>query len=270
LVDVHTEGHPDKRLVKRVLALAGHDRAVVYKIDERVTIPRPQDSASLRDWGVRTQLITLGEVLDAENLSDRAACVIDADWALLEPEDLPPAVITTDFAAVEGYSFNVPSLEAFLDNHVGHGDAREIVEGVTPVLNDLYLARYVLHRHPLGGVGMVANFTDRIDTSGPLSIDVEEILRSSLGGDGLGREHLNAALERMDELRPIVLGAPHLAIRGHDIAPVLVKVLGLRNRLARAEHVEDLLRSSVDPQGLSEYPLFTELLRRCGSPSHRS
>lgn len=262
--DVIVEGDEDYGLVRWFLEAASIVGPVVYPIDHRAFITRHEVEDKGFYRGPRGRVETLATLYGEWGLpTPSLTCVIDADRDFLVQE--PPTeecLLRTDFGSIECYTLEERVLAKWLRLTVGSDeDAAALIERVVPVLTSLFYLRVALHESGLG-YGLTPKFPSCCVFGAEPHVDVEEALRLTMKEPDAADDRA-AIAKRHAEL--LAAGSPADArehIRGHDIAPVLRKTLGLKNALGADLWVERTLRTSLEFENLCEYVLFSDLLNR--------
>jgi hypothetical protein len=237
----------------------------VYAIDDRVDIPAEAVREAGAEIGKRGRLIALASAVDSwELVSPGVTCIIDADWDVVFPGGPEyRSLLKSDGGSLEVYSFFPDPLQRFLDLFLGvDANAANLIHELTPALNDLYLLRGVLHRSGLG-VSLPDSFATLCEVSdGVWRANIHELLSRSLGG-GRATEEARAKLAAEFAEISLRMNAPSpLVIRGHDIAPLLIRRLGLKNDFAKPELLEGGMRGIVIPQDFEGTKLAEALRSR--------
>jgi hypothetical protein len=261
--DVVVEGRDDASLLSWYLKQFIGAQVQVYAVDDRVEIPRELVQGVHRDINARGRVMALAAEAEKWGISEQSlTCVIDADYDALE--DYVPqfsALLRTDYASMEVYSLQERPLSKFIAN-IAKSDisATSLVSLLTPAWATVYAVRYILHTH-CDGEALVNNFAAKcINGASQVVADAAALLRAS--DQSLRGETLAALLEQHQQyLDRIPAGTLH-GIRGHDIAPMLIRFFGFKNALASDETVEHLLRVSLEATDLQHFELFQALTRR--------
>ncbi|WP_139361524.1 MULTISPECIES: hypothetical protein [unclassified Mycobacterium] len=264
--DVVVEGRDDAALLRWYLAQCSMRNVRVYAVDDRVEIPSEAVKKVGQDIGARGRVIALAHEFDRwSTRQPTLTCIVDGDFKLFEPMPDSSSLLTTDYAAMEIYSLGDRPLSKFLSICARTDlSASLILDTLNPVWTALYVIRFILHRHA-GGHSLVKKFAEKsLATNGDVTLDARELLRASISGAGkeeVGRL-FDLYMEHLERVPPNTLHG----IRGHDVAPLLIRLLGLQNELAIPSVVEHLLRQSIDPLDLDENQLFIDLRNRLTNP----
>lgn len=267
--DVIVEGRDDANLLKWYLRQFVGAEVQVYAVDDRVDIPRELVESVHRDINARGRVIALAAEAEKWGVSEQAlTCIVDADYDLLEDHILDfPTLLRTDYAAMEVYSLHERPLSKFIANIAkSEISASSLVARLKPVWAMIYAVRYILHT-ACDGQSLVHNFAAKcVSTSGQAMADARELLRASdptLKGESL------AALMELHQRYVDKIPADTLdGIRGHDIAPMLIRFFGLKNSMANEETIETMLRMGLEAADLESFELFQVLKQRIlGSPT---
>lgn len=256
LRDLYVEGATDVAFLRWFLQERGINSVGIFAVGDRVEIPRDV----LEDFGLssgeKQRVVALALCAQASLGSEQKSitCVADADTDhLIGPIPLGgECLIITEIPALENYALEEAPMTRVLQK--GLAVSAEVdVPGMLSILRrelrEILAARAALHAF---GIGCLA------DVAGACDFGAHETGKTTL-------EVLNRSFSkvRRDE-RPI----PYPALvewaidlltaaeeldqhgRGHDIAPVVTKMLGVRGALANAEALEAVMRSSVDVSDL--------------------
>lgn len=261
LRDVIVEGRSDALLVQHFLRHAGaSDHLRVLAVDDRARI----DSETVRRFGAsvgaRGRVVALAEHASTWALPEPSlTCIVDLDWNSIERPEARDGLLYTDFGSMDVYALQSGVVQKFLELVVGDiTDADTIIREIIPPLRDLFAVRYVLHRHG-PDIPVVHNFTSCCGTvGGTLSVDIEELLRRSLNRVERFTE-FERLLPIVLEIRQSLPAEPLQSVRGHDIAPLLIYRLNLRNQWAIPETVEAALRGCLEMGELLRFPMFAAL-----------
>lgn len=269
LRDVMVEGHTDRRWMAALIAHWGVPNVTVYRLDDRVQIdPNAIDAAGVED-GNRGRVISLAHAAMGWSPEERRCltCVVDLDRDCIDggsPRDWDHLLIT-DVACLEAYALTREVLSKFfavvlrLDPP---GDLDRFLDGLLNALSEFYLARMALHESQQGiGLPARAERLIKVEGEGAITISAEEIIeRACPGAVNLAlRTELNA---RAASLRLQLPADRRKALNGHDIAPLIVRALGLKNQWAHPEVVERGLLACVEWVTLLEHSLFARLAAR--------
>ena len=263
--DVIVEGRSDARFIKWYLS----ERqlfALAHAVDDRAEIPSSQVLSFDGEVGPRGRVIGVAHQVDEWKLAKTTVtCIIDSDRAaLLEaPTAFPGCLLTTDFGSMEVYFLQTRPFSQFLRLVLGRDeDPDELIKKLIPALNEICVVRAVLHWSGLG-IPLVRDFAACCEfTRDSIAVDTNKLLDRTLSGRD--RDHRDNLLGQVQAVRTRVPKERRLAIRGHDIAPLLIRELGLRNVWATPEHFEAAWRGCVQASDLDEFPMFTQLRQRVG------
>lgn len=262
LRDVVVEGRDDAAWLRWYLAEHGLS-AGVYAVDDRVTVPSEMVRPVHQDVNPRGRVVALAAAAKGWSLPGPSlTCVVDADFDLFEAGESPDDLLTTDYASMEVYALAKRPLSKFLVSMAkSEIEAEELVALLKPAWAVVYSLRYVLHRHT-DGARLADNFADRcFNSSREIVADVQELLRAVTPSPR--REMLSEILKLHAEFLEKVPGGDSLqGIRGHDIAPMIIRFLRLRNDMAHPDNVEKIMRSALELRDLDDYDLFRRLRER--------
>lgn len=260
--DIYVEGREDAALINWYLAEKGLPGRA-YAIDDRVEIPRDLVTPLHPEVNARGRVVALADTLDSWSLvQPSVTCVVDSDFDLLDssaPES--DSLLKTEYAAMEVYSLAERPLRKFLVTVAkNHTEPAEIVGLLKPAWAIVYALRYVLHRHE-DGARMVENFSECcINRRGAIAADASELLRRTKPTPT--RSRIAELLDMHADYLALIPGGGLQGIRGHDVAPLLIRYLELRNDLAKPSVVELLMRSSLDTADLDATALFPRIANR--------
>lgn len=262
--DVIVEARRDADLLLWFFHECGIRDVQAYAIDDRVSVPsNVVIEQGFPETSKRVRALALAKVAHGWGLEPHQfTVVVDQDFDCFEQPDHPGNVITTDYPSMDVYYLLSRHLGKFL--HLsGHHDREPeaVVDELRPAWNTVFCARYVaLKRH----LKFPKSFASRCQIT---PFDGERVARELLRG--VSPTPSAGALDQMMEEYATAhsrLPAGTLAgIRGHDIAPLLIAYLKLRNRLADPDNLEFVLTSCLDAESLRGQPLFGSLLDRMGS-----
>ncbi|MFE3447177.1 hypothetical protein ACFXNW_29445 [Nocardia sp. NPDC059180] len=269
--DIFTEGRHDKRFVehflKNVSELDGLDYHV-YAVSDRLNLPDGEVISKGYDAGERGRVLALATVSADWSADERRGltCIADSDFAHLV-NDVPSVdvLLLTDYASLEGFALTDRVLHKFLRVGLSLDEptGAELLSKAIPLLNELYFARAALHWSS-SGISVNMNLVKRILLSSQQLAD-EVVKRHITDGDMKSVLHRSLAeLSRIRKLFPS-LDDPRKAARGHDIAPVVITVLGLRNKWADVDTVERNLMVCVEHGDIISSSLFKKLILRIES-----
>lgn len=260
--DLIVEGRNDRRFYRWYLREKAIRNVEVYAVDDRVIIGSEAVLATGGEVGARGRVLGLAAVADGWVLAqENLTCVIDSDRDCLESPDDYDHLLRTDVGSLDAYALQPRPLRQFAEVVVGRDvDAEQIIADLIPPLMDLFLVRAALHREQ--EVALVDNFSACCDfrVSG-ISVDVEELVRRSLAREGLGGEQ-GRVLATLETLKAKLPEEPLRAVRGHDVAPLLIRRLNLRNEWARPATVEASLRGTLTVDDLDNHHMFKRLRER--------
>jgi hypothetical protein len=263
LRDVYVEGRSDQQFFRWFFREAGIPVSGVYAIDDRAHVPSEQVLAAGAEVGPRGRVVALAHAASDWGMEKPGVtCIVDADRSLIVPELVVPDLFYTDYAAIEGYLFQPRPLEQLLRLVIGSdADANGVIEVMTPMLNDLYVVRAVLHLEG-PNVPLIDKFYRCCRRHrGAWMVDVEDLIARSLAplGRSSDRERLVA---KFAEYRLKVSEPTLSVVRGHDIAPMLIRELDLKNDLAKPAILEQAWRGCLNLADLDTQPLFQALRAR--------
>lgn len=240
----------------------------VYAVNDRVDLPADVVIEAGFDDGDRGRVLTLAAAAASwPDIGRRClTCVADADRAFIR-NDLPDSdvLLATDFGSLECYALTERVLSKFVAVVLRESepDGTSLLAALLPPLVAVFVARAALH-HASTGCGLTAEHIKRQDLS---QSDLDKsLVKRALPQGAQGNELYSAAMEVAVVIwRSIPVDEPRKAVRGHDIAPVLINHLRLRNDYAHAETVERSLMACVEYVDIEAYPLFRQLVARIAS-----
>jgi hypothetical protein len=263
LRDVYAESRRDARFYAWLLQKAGIKVSGVYAIDDRLLVSASEVGSADGEVGPRGRLLGLAFAVTSWGIDDpRITCIVDADWDLIYGGPNYPDLLRTDGGSVEVYSFAPRPLQHFLDLVLSTDrDATQLLTDMVPLLNDLYMVRGILHRFG-PGVPVIERFVACCTCCGsPWTVDVPDLIKRSLNAAALA-DSLAVMLEEFDKAGRALPVDRRLAVRGHDIAPILAKGLGLTNEWSKREVIEGSLRGCLQFDDMEQTSLLTELRGR--------
>jgi hypothetical protein len=273
--EVYVESRPDRDFFRWYLREAGIIGVDVFAIGDRVFVESSDVFAAGGETGPRGWLLGLAKVASEWKPGQRQkiTCIIDSDrYCLgLKKEFEGPHLLRTDFGAIEGYYLQPRPLQQYLDLAISQEiDAEVLIKELTPALNEVFLLRAALHEEEIAMYGHpIAEYDFPKD--GEPSVDIAEIVRKSVDAHiatrGRGKygdlvKLRSSLVARAKTLKVKLPEGRVAAVRGHDIAPILIKKLGLVNQHAIPENVEQNLRLSVNFSDMTDLPLFKALESR--------
>jgi hypothetical protein len=262
---VVVEGRTDAAFYSQYLRTLGTEVSVI-SVGDRFGISREECAPYGSDFGEKSKAVALAIRVNDEIGNDqvRVTVIVDADsTASLGPLLVSPGcLVSTDFPSLEHYSMRQEPFARFAAFGIHRANAptsAQVSEAMAGALRALSAIGATLHDH---GIGMTGKATSFITVkSGVLEIDVPKVIERSLSSHSFdGRTRLTAS-------KLILVCAGYLSIfnaaqhpgRGHDLAPLLIVLMNLSKPFNDPEVVEALLRASLHPDELHEYPLFAEL-----------
>jgi hypothetical protein len=239
LRDIYVEARSDRNLFRWYLNEARLFTPAVYAIDDRVQVDVTTVLEAGGEVGPRGRLIGLAAAVQSWALAYPAVtCIIDADRDYVFSGREYPDLYRTDYGSLEVYAFQPRPLAQLLSVVLGKDvDARDLIDYLTPALNELFLARAVLHIYG-PAVPLVDNFVSCCECSADAcKVDSEKLVVRSLEVASLVAMR-GQVLARLEEARVRLPSDRRRAIRGHDIAPLLIKTLRLTNQWASTPAVD--------------------------------
>lgn len=260
--DIIVEGRDDAAWINWYISEHRMPNARVYAVDDRAVVPSELVKQFHAEVNARGRVVTLANEFSKWEISSPSlTCIIDADFDLLEPSAYPTSLLTTDYAAMEVYALEKRPLSKFLlTSAKAEVDASSITSLLKPAWAALYALRYVLHRHHEGS-RLANKWADKcVDGTGQVVTDVRELLRTARPAPD--RDFFDQLLDLHERYLNQIPNDTLDGIRGHDIAPLIIRFLGLKNELADVKYVERLLKQSLELRDLDEHALFTNLRQR--------
>jgi hypothetical protein len=268
--DVFVEGRYDGRMIAAYFRYISCI-AKVYAVDDRVNVEGKDVISMGQDIGARGRLIFLAGELESWPAETKSCgtCIIDADRSHLT-HDLPDfsTLLVTDYGSMELYALSPTTIDKFfsvvlrMDLEVS---AQELINRLLSPLTQIFAVRHVLHENNTGAT-LPKNFAASCDfRQNHIQVDVRGLLRRSLN-------HLPARVldELAGEVAAVVDSLPNNRrrfVRGHDIAPLLIKMFHLRNDWAHPDTVEHSLMGCVEWSELHTQGMFIKLRGRVCSTS---
>lgn len=262
LRDVFVEGRGDVHFFGWYFDERGLE-ATVLAVSDRLYIPRDQIALDAIEYGEREKLVTLARRVSSELPpgQKRITVILDADWQDVTGPVLihRDCVLVTDFPSMEFYFFTESTMERFQRLGLARQPRpfADVQLSLSGALLDVAAVRLVLRGSRVGCTGKFVELCTLSPSSGA---DIREILQRSLSGAHASERpaNLDSLVEWASDYRQMLVGAAHPG-RGHDLAPMLIALFGLRNELAKVEVVEKLMRSTARADELDDFPLFVEL-----------
>ena len=270
--DIVVEGREDVRFFSNYLRdtpeLAGANYNV-YAVGDRIDLPAARVFEFGLEDGARGRVLALATIatqwLDAERQC--LTCIADSDRAAVK-HDVPPAdvLLITDFGSLECYALTPRAIGKLLAVVLALDEptADDLIQMAIPILQAVFCARAALHFSD-SGFGLTADIVKahKLEQS---DLDVsmtKRALPDGRRGEELYLSKVQAVLLSVRE--KINTDEPRRFIRGHDIAPVVVNLLRLRNRWADYKILEAALMGCIERSDIEDYPLFRSLVSRVGS-----
>lgn len=263
LRDVYVEGRRDARLVRWYVRESGLIASGIYAADDRLSVPSDAVLACGGEVGARGRLLALATASAAWDTEPFALTIIvDADRDILFPGTDFPALFRTDFCSMDVYAFQPRPLGQLLSLVLDRDlPGQDVIDILAPPLHELFLVRTTLHVFG-PGILLVSTFTTSMEfTDSSASVDCADLLRRSLASAD-GADQFGRLSSKLGELRRDAAGLPHPLIRGHDIAPVLIQYLHLKNDFTKPQVIEQAMRGVLRPDDLDNAPLFRALRDR--------
>lgn len=263
--DIVVEGRDDAAWVRWYLSEHRVDHVKVFAVDDRVTVPSDVVLKSHADVNARGRVVALSAEYDEWGLSQPSlTCIADADYDIYEPVASTDSLLKTDFAAMEVYVLTDRPLTKFLvASAKSEVVAKDLISMLKPAWATLYALRYVLHRHS-SGLSLTDKFAGKVwNGSGQVVGAARNLLLAC--SPSPTRDALDQLLSLHERFLAAIPSDSLDGIRGHDIAPLVIKFLNLKNSMARPEEVERLMRQSVELVDLDNFDLFKSLRSRVGA-----
>lgn len=272
--DVIVEGREDAHFFGDFLRNCGGLSDIdyhIFPVSDRVDLPPTQVIGAGFEDGERGRVLTLAAFVASWDVAQRlcVTCIADADRAYLR-DDLPVSdvLLVTDLGGLECYALTPRILSKFIAVVLRQNepDGPWLLSVVQPILVSVFLARAALHIS-LTGHGLTEEQIKK-HALNQSELDVSLVKRALPQGQA-GDQLYSEVHEVLVDLRASVpVDDPRKAIRGHDIAPVIVNVLRLRNDYAHHETVERALMGCVERADIEHLPLFKKLVARIASAKH--
>jgi hypothetical protein len=260
--DVFVEGRTDAKFYGWFLRESGlGGSAQVYEVDARVEIPETAVKPVHAEVNKRGRLFALGHAANSWGAPGAGAtCIVDSDFDILEPIPRIAPLLLTDYPALEVYALQKKPFAKFLDQFVDDApEADEVLGVLLPVWLQIFVVRFVLLRYSAGHA-LLDGFAKRsFDKFGKPSFSAESIIRDSTHES---KDEVSRLVAKYAQTVKEVTDPALQTVRGHDVAPVIIQYLGLKKELARATHVENVMRACIEFADLRDQPLFQSLLSR--------
>lgn len=259
--DIYVEGSSDVKVIRAFLREKGVDSSIqVYAVDDRANVPRVEVEEIHPEVNARGRVVTLAAASRDWNIAKgQITCIIDKDYDALDDQawDLNNLLVT-DYPSMEVYALKPVVLDRFLARYTNGSDVAEsLLSELLALWRFVFAVRYALHRSGLG-VAPAKKWAELLlaSTSGSraASEHLEAILPPGVDGEAL-RQQIAAAEGRLGS------PGPH-NVRGHDIAPLLIARLKLRNGKASVDMVEAMLLAGLVAADIEQERLFVGLLSR--------
>jgi hypothetical protein len=236
----------------------------VYAVGDRVEMPDGEVISNGFETGQRGRVLTFAKLAGTWQEMERQhlTCIADSDYSFLR-SGIPDTdvLLLTDYASIEGYALESRVLQKFLSVviKVDTPTGVELLEQLTPILNLLYYLRAAVHWSE-EGLEFSLDYLKRMSLHS--SELAKELLERHFPGVSMAkvRDKIHEEYVRMRE--EVVLDDPRKGVRGHDIAPMIIQVLGLKSKWAHPEVVEGSLMTSLERHDLALEKLFAGLLKR--------
>jgi len=265
--DIFVEGSTDKSLVQWFLEEETKRDVFVYEIST-VLIPNDLVLELKQETNRRGQVYALAYTLQrcVGANSQQATCVIDRDFANLLGEDNVDGILfLTDYACMEMYAFNVPTIDKFLKIIVRGfpKSATVVLQELAEVLQELFLIRlanklmefslkHISWERCCSLVGL------------QLSFDVSEYIGRYLNTRGR-RTQIEEFTFVINEWRVKLSEDPRHQIQGHDFIEFLTWYI-YKHRGVKEVNDEAVIQRSllgcIERTQLMQEPLFQTLLTR--------
>lgn len=260
--DIIVEGRDDAAWINWYISEHRIPNARVYAVDDRAVVPGEVVKLFHPEINARGRVVALANEFSNWNIpSPSLTAIIDADFDLLEPTEYPSSLLTTDYAAMEVYALEQRPLSKFLlISAKANVDASTLTSLLKPAWAAMYALRYVIHRHH-EGARLANKWAEKcVDNAGQIIVDVRELLRTVTPTPG--KEFFDDLLGMHEHYLSKIPDSTLDGIRGHDIAPLIIRFLGFKNEFADIKYVERLLRQSLELRDLEEHDMFTNLRQR--------
>lgn len=273
LADIYVEGSRDAEMLRLVLQAEGIE-AEVYPVSDRLKVLRSEVELVDEEYGNRSKLLAASAHVDTARGVDghRFSFFVDADWTTVRGPQVhvDSSLIVTDVPAMEHYYLQSDSFAKTLQVGLERSDISpdEVRVALKGALRDVAIARLVLKDLHIACIDKFATLC--VFKNGTSSANSMEIILRSINGAGRGRDIKELNLEeRVATYRGWLDAANHPG-RGHDIAPLLSKLLRLRNLFGQADALEVLMRTGVEIAEISALPVVRRLVARLQGPSSTS
>lgn len=266
--DVFVEGNSDALAFDWYLS-SKDISASVFAIDDRVIVPPELVEKNGRSNGTRGRALALAIELQSQ-LPDgmkSATIVVDRDFddasALLA---VAKCVLATDYPSLENYAFEPMPLEKLLRLCLRiptDVDVETVYAAILPALTDLFLIRKTLRQFD---IGLVADPRQACSLeSGKSFANIAELVRTSCDNSGFSQGPNQVQLKAAIENERALCAPSLMYARGHDIAPVLSKYLGVSGPLKNSDALERAAFGCLEISQLDDHSLFQNLVSRLAS-----
>lgn len=262
--DVYVEGPFDKSITVWFIRQCELESVSVYTI-EAIEIPDDEIIASGRKANNRERVVFLSSFLDRYS-AERATCIVDADFShLFGEENIPEALMLTDYSCMEMYFFTHGSLSKFLSLCCQRNEwpVNDIMKALSAVLQELFLFRFANER-----LNWRMDLLDKVrcmKTSGwSIVFDRDEYIKRFLMKNNQ-LMHIKSFIEIVEELRKLLRADTRFQIHGHDFVLLLawyIRRKGITDQRSDSKNVLHYLVMSADYQKLSQETMFQGLVSR--------
>lgn len=269
LEDVYVEGITDVLSYSKIL---NNSNVKFIEIDS-IDFTELYESNSVIKRNNRLKVIELSKQLSNhfEDKKIKPICIADCDYDYFENVVVWNAFLKyTDYTSLEMYFFNEPTIESFLIN-ILHGfplSASNIINSISPVLEDLFFIRLTLKSHINEGFDDI-NFVDIKKSitiskaTGDLQFDPLAHLRKILNSNSMVHtfDQLKAAFLSLKETKAC---NPRIQIIGHDFIRLFFLLIDkLKNSIKLNQQTfERSLAISVCEQTFGEMSLILFLQKK--------
>lgn len=274
LRDILVEGPTDRGFYSwYVREISPGLQTQIYAIDDRVEVPAQEDDDLDGGTGCRARVLRAMSFLESElGESQRSVTgIVDSDFSrLIGPMPVArKSVIMTDAPSLEGYILQDGPFEKLVYAGLDlpkQWTAKTVLDGIRPVLKDIYSARAVTFAFGLRWPKKLARY---VSVSGSTaSFDAHKFVTAAWNGTSVEKRTLVPTIEELvvwsGELQEKVLnfqpsGLVDMTARGHDIAEVLrIFVPSSVNE----EAIELAMRAALTVVDLKDFDLHRALTER--------
>lgn len=266
LRDLYVEGTRDKWMYEWYLKARGCTDISVFNIDSIEIDSDVLDAHGLSS-GNRDRVVALALELDQRfpEPINSVRCVADSDFNFVLPNNVSADhLLYTDYTSLDLYTYNEWAISKLtVITNMGEQDIRPMLDNITPILNELFIARAASNHLKLG-----ARFPEFLNyctlQDGLVAFNGDDCFSNWLNSNGLASRRFEFDQIRAT-LRSVDISDPRMCIRGGDYFVLLGWLL--RHRFGWAGYrsgrraIQEPLSTAIDSDRLSQEILFARLER---------